>query len=226
MKRTTEAERMELRVRDAISALEALLAPSPVRGRGTVLADLIARGEMSSEIDGYPRGTSGERTSGGEGGDPTASAFLARGADVCGKCKNGAYTLQDGRVVTCRFCGGSGRRWADPVGDAIVAVRGLILAVSHQTRSIDKHRVMVLKVAPPPGRQSSLQGTCIVCERWVPGTPQDRLKRGMDNACYLAWGTWKVKHGESGDPGHDFHQFTRERRAKLEKAQQEAEQQR
>ena len=55
------------------------------------------------------------------------------------------------------------------------------------------------------------------------GTAEDRLKRGMDNACYLAWGSWKMRHGESDDPGADFFAFTIWRRDYLE-ARERAEQ--
>jgi hypothetical protein len=54
----------------------------------------------------------------------------------------------------------------------------------------------------------------------VTGVGDDRLKRGLDNACYLAWGAWKVKHGESDDPGRDFHLFTLDRQQVLHKKEQ------
>jgi hypothetical protein len=45
----------------------------------------------------------------------------------------------------------------------------------------------------------------------------------MDNACYLSWGSWKIKN-ETSDPGQDFHRFTVWRRQRLaDKERQELE---
>jgi len=215
---------MEHRVRDVLATMESLLAPAPTRGRGSVIADLVKRAEEPSVIDGYPRGGGGERVSGSGDADPTMATVAARQADVCGRCIDGLILRRDGSTYTCPQCGGSGRRWADPVADAIAEIERLLIAAARQARDIDRQRAKINATTPKVGRTSSLQGNCVVCGVMVTGAAEDRLKRGMDNACYLAWGSWKIKN-ETDDPGADFHRFTIWRQDKLaekERAEHEA----
>ena len=204
----SQAERMEKRVREAIVTLESLLGPSQVRGRGTVLAELIKRAEMPHGVDGYPTGSGSERTSGGGTGDPTSQAVMARQQDVCTKCESGMVVLPDKRRVKCRRCGGTGKRWADPVGDAVMEIEARILHVYTSTRSIDRHRQLINSSGVLRGRASSLQGECAACHDMVTGIGEDRLRAGFDNKCYLSFTAWKVRNPDTdGDPGGQYRKF-------------------
>lgn len=206
-----QTERIEKRIKDAIGVLEALVAPHSPRSTVSVIADLLRRAEQVSTIDGMPRGGGGERVSGGGAGDPTFGAVAAREADQCGACVGGQFKLEDGRTVPCRQCGGSGRRWPDPVNDGVEEILLRLGHVARGCREIDRKRKAILNTRE--GRESSLAGSCVVCDRTVTGASDaERLKRGMDNACYLAWGAFKMRHGETDDPGSDFMRFTLERR--------------
>ena len=217
------AERLERRIRDAIATLESLLAPSDVRGRGTVMAELLRRAEMTSIVDGYPIGGGAERTSGGTTGNPTLQAVMARDNDVCNKCKGGSITRKDGKVVTCRVCNGSGRRWADPVADAVTEIEARLLSITHDTRAIDRHRRLIAASAQVKGRQSSLQGECAACGDATTGLGEDRLRAGLDNKCYLSMTSWKLRNPDTqSDPGAHYRKFVAWRRESLaEKARRE-----
>jgi len=204
-------QRYEDRAREGIDALEALLKPAEVHGRGTLLADLLYRAELTSRPDGYSRGGSGEKVGGGgEATDSTLSTALARMEDVCTRCVGGQYSLSDGRRVPCRACRGTGRRWADPIGDAVGEILERLSEIARAARIIDMRRSTVLGAAESArGRVSSLQGNCVVCGQPVTGVGQDQLHRGLDVSCYLKWDRWKLTHASSGDPGADRRRFAR-----------------
>jgi hypothetical protein len=215
-------EKFELKAREAAEALDHLLSPSEIRGRGTCLQDLMTRAEISSKPDGYSRGAGGEKVGGGGTADSTQANAIARLEDVCSRCDDekhshpGLFVLDDGRKVTCRACGGSGRRWADPLSDAVDELLERLGVVSRLCKIIDRKRELVLGAASGArGRVSSLQGSCLVCEAEVSGSANDRLKRGMCNKDYLAWGVWRLSNPPSGDPGADFNRFKTQRLAHL-----------
>ena len=218
--------RLEDRIKHAIAELEALVAPAHPRdpsGR-TVIAELVRRAELPSTIDGYPRSSGSEHVSGGNGADidysdPTGGAMLARSMDVCERCKGtGEFVRQDLSVAKCRRCDGAGKRWVDPIRDAVADITAGVGEVSRLCRRIDTTRARVVGVqAKEQGRQSSLQGNCLACGKAVSGVGEDRLKHGLDNACYLAWGSYKLKNPlEDGDPGAQFQRFLVWRRQRLE----------
>ena len=215
------AERLERRIRDAIVTLESLLAPADTRGKGTAIAELLRRAEMPSIVDGYPVGSGAERTSGGVTGNPTLQAVMAREDDVCNKCLGGSIKLKNGSVVTCRVCNGSGRRWADPVGDAVLEIEARLLSISHDARLIERHRKLIAASAQVKGRQSSLQGECSACGDATTGLGEDRLRAGLDNKCYLSMTSWKLRNPDTqSDPGAHYRKFIAWRRDSLaEKAQ-------
>jgi len=157
-----------------------------------------------------------------QGGDCAHKVECGFEADATG----GSVTLpatadRPARTITCKRCGGSGRRWADPVADSVVELLGRLEDVLGDSRR-DLRRVgfltsEILRLAKPL-RESSLQGNCYVCHKIVPGTPNNRLKNLMCNACYLAWIEWRKvnDHGDTGDPMFDLtHRFTPERLAYL-----------
>lgn len=210
-----ESEALEKGVAHSVDILTFLLAPSPQRGRGSLLTDLLYRAQMPFDIDGYPAGGGNEKTSGGSTSDPTFGTVAARLNDVCNKCEGRGVV--DSR--SCSNCGGSGRRWADPIADAVEELKHHLKELMKLTSYIDKIQMRVMTTSvPTPGRQSSLQGNCIVCGGAVTGAGEDRLRRGMDNRCYLSWGSWKIKNPDNSDPGAQFHRFTVWRRENLTKA--------
>jgi hypothetical protein len=189
-----------------------------------VIADLIRRSEMPSAIDGYPRSSGSEHVSGGNGSDidysdPTGGATLARSLDVCDRCTgSGDWERRDGSKAKCRRCGGTGKRWGDPIRDAVADITSMVGDVSRTCKRIDTTRARVVGVqSTGAGRQSSLQGNCLACGAHVTGVGEDRLKNGLDNKCYLAWGSYKLRNPlEDGDPGAQFHRFLGWRRDRLE----------
>ena len=223
MKRDTS--KLEGRIKEAIATLESLLAPAQVRGRGTAISELLMRAEMSSDIDGYSTGGGIERTSGGSVGNPTASTVLAREGDVCPACKQGQITLKDGKQVTCRRCNGSGRRWADPVADAVNEIEYRLSILVRSAKAIDRHRSLIASSAKPSGREQSLQGECMACRDMVTGIGEDRLRAGLDNKCYLSMTSWKLRNPDTqSDPGGHYRKFIKWRQDGLaERERKEAE---
>ena len=206
---------LEKRIKVAIATLEGLLAPAQVRGRGSVLNDLCKRVEMPAEIDGFPRGGDGQHTSGGSVSDPTQSAAMARMHTACTNCRGGSITLEGGRVVRCRACGGSGKIDADPVTDAVDEIARRLSYVFTATRNIERRRNMIDRAAKPRGRVSTLQGSCEACNTVVTGVGEDRLRSGFDNKCYVSWTSYKLKH-ESSDPGGQYRAFIAWRKQSLD----------
>lgn len=67
------------------------------------------------------------------------------------------------------------------------------------------------------GRQSSLQGDCLACEKSVSGVGEDRLKAGYDPTCHRAWLRYAVTEmAEGHTPNHEV--FRRRRRRELARA--------
>lgn len=52
-------------------------------------------------------------------------------------------------------------------------------------------------------------GHCLACERWVPGTHDDRLRAGFCNACRVSWQGWRNRN-----PFGDRQAFIRWRQAR------------
>jgi hypothetical protein len=225
MAKVTETEFIEEKIKDIIGAMEALLAASKSRP-GSVIAELLARAEMPSVIDGYGTGNRGEPTSGGDVGDPVHGTVVARAADVCGKCVGTGYVFKkqgrNPKKFSCPQCRGSGRRWADPVSDAVVSIRDCVTRIHVECKSIDKSRSHIGATVPKRERISSLQGNCLVCGTAVTGVAENRLRRGLDPECFLAWTSWEIEHS-TDDPGADFHRFTKFWRKILEAAKRREE---
>ena len=210
---------VEDKARDVIAILESLLAPSSMRPTKTVLADLLIRASEPSTIDGYPKGQAAEKTSGGESGDSVLGAVMARSRDICDQCAgSGHFKKQSGQVVHCKFCEGSGRRWADPIAVWVEELVEHLETLWREAKVVDARRVKVVGVHRQAlVRKSSLQGECLVCLKPSTGVGSDRLRRGLCNACSLSFSSWSLKN-----PGQDITKFTMWRRARLaEKAQQE-----
>lgn len=131
----------------------------------------------------------------------TEVAVLNRAQDVCGRCDEGQW---HGRA--CKYCGGSGRRWADPIGEAVADLARELEALARCANLIAGKTTLVMGAADRwRGRQSALQGTCGVtaCGRVVTGVGEDRIKGGYCPRCYLHFCSWKLINRPSGDPAAD-----------------------
>jgi hypothetical protein len=202
---------------EAIITLEHLVGPSR-NPKLSLLGDIMRRADYTSRPDGYPRSSGGaERVGGGDGSDPTIGTVLALVEDVCTRCDKGTYTREDGVKLACKRCGGTGRRWVDQVQMAADELVRQLEAIVRAVRVIEKKQQVVLGAGERlKGRQSSLQGSCIVCGADVSGVGSDRLVKGCCHRCYLSWTGYALPHKPSGDPGHDFVRFTTWRRSHLE----------
>jgi hypothetical protein len=96
-------------------------------------------------------------------------------------------------------------------GDPVVDMHHHLteLALAHLQGMIDsydsfqKALVDIVRRANPDAARRDPSGSCIVCDRHVPGTASDRLRRGMCEADFRAW-------DRAGRP--DLIDFKRERR--------------
>lgn len=211
----TATQRLERRIRDSRDALDALLAPVSPRSHVSVIADLLRRCDATSEIDGYASGNAPERVGGGGTGDPTSSSAAAREADVCGRCVEGKFTLEDGRQVVCRSCGGSGRRWADPIADGVAEILARIGHVHRQTRNLDRKRRDLLSQSRVTERPLSIS-ICLACDGSISGVGEDRSRRGLCPKCHRKFRTWtSVNPDRFGDPGAHVQKFITWRKGEL-----------
>lgn len=206
---------LEDRTKDAIAILEAFLRPSPIRGRGTVLADMLKRAEQPSGPDGFPTRGSGAGDE-GRGGGPsirvgddtvpldssTEAAMFARVEDICSHCEAGKV---NGR--TCKYCGGSGKRWADPIADAAHATVVDLKELARIANRLDRYRETIMGAADRfRGREDHTQGPCDACGTVVSGNGEDRKKRGFCPRCYFRWTAWALTN-KTSDPGADRRRF-------------------
>ena len=151
----------------------------------------------------------------------TEVAALGRLEDVCDAChgSGGRPGGPAAGLLRCSRCQGSGRRFADPVGEAARGIFATLESVLGELRTLDKRRQVALHNADSErGRVSSLQGDCRVCGDFVTGSGRDRLTRGMDPKCYTSWTSWKLgndlAHFQS-DPARQFDAFVTWRRDHL-----------
>jgi hypothetical protein len=207
--------RLEQRLETVRNQLDELFAPAPNRKGSTVLMDLLLRSAESSQADGYPAGGGMSRQSEGSHSDPTMTAVELREADVCLRCEDGKAARADGTLRKCPTCNGTGRRWADPIADAISAMTTDLGVVCKAMKRVDAHRHKVLDASRAP-KQSSLAGDCLACDRPVAGTPRDRMRRGMCGDCYKSWIMWKLRR-ETAGLQWDFVYFLPWRRQNLQK---------
>lgn len=67
------------------------------------------------------------------------------------------------------------------------------------------------------GRQSSLQGDCLACDKPVTGVAEDRIKAGYCPTCYRAWLRFRLEQMRSGHtPDHEVFRKRRAAKAKAE----------
>ncbi len=196
---------LEHRTKEAVITLEHLLAPSAGKGTRSILAEMLRRAEQPFGVDGYKTRVGVDPSGvGGGSGDLTSVEGAAnfRMEDVCQRCVNGVF---NGR--TCKICGGSGKRWADPIGDAVhelVTQLGVIFRASVAVSS--KTEAVMGSAARVAGRQNTLSFCGVPsCERsriGLSGVGNDRLRNGWCPRCSLHFNSWRLLHRTS-DPGAD-----------------------
>ena len=203
---SAQDHRIEEGIRASIHILESLLVPVRKRSAVSVIISLVHRASETSEADGFPRGGAPERSSSAVS-DPTLASVMVRDDDVCLRCVEGIFTLEDGRKVECRTCQGTGRRWADPVPGKVADLLHVLAEVRRLTAQVDhKRKELNRPVDMKQGRESSLQGHCLACGEAVSGVGEDRLKRGCCPRHYPKWLEWRKAH-EGTDPITEFQMF-------------------
>ena len=121
------------------------------------LADLYARGEENSNIDGYPAGSDGGSSIHGGISDPTGQ-LAALVAD--------------------------GFKMSDHLLERIGQFQSGLSEVHGITREMRKCANVVLLAADSlRGRQSALQGDCLKCQKPVSGVGSDRMRSGLCHSC-------------------------------------------
>lgn len=212
---------------DINSEAEHLLAPGPSRVAGsTVMEDLKVRASMSARPDGYPSSSVSQgvvltkpASQPGLRTDPTDAkpppheeGFAedttieriaeARMNDICEQCKGVPS------VPACNRCNGTGRRFADPQGEAYSAIEQAVRQMYDLALLLRRKRAIIEHAADNHrGRQSTLGGNCDVCTEFVTGVGEDRLRSKMCPRCYLKHGSWKLKNPSTDDPGADRRRF-------------------
>jgi hypothetical protein len=217
------AQGYERKIREARGRLGKFLEPSTIKGRGTVLADLLYRAEHTSAPDGYSAGGAGEKVGGGDiDSDSTSrTALEITEGDICPRCR-GQKTVQvdEGRVEPCKRCSGTGRRWADPIAHLIEQLTAELDSVIQSVVRIDRWREVVVRAGEDKrGREGAftLGGICSIpsCGAVVSGLGSDRLRNTWCNRCFGHWTTFKVREKSTGDPGADRQRFALQWEAEL-----------
>lgn len=190
----SEAERIVRKLNEVFENL------APYRDVAYV-ADLLARGEEASSIDGYPANSGGQSDiHGGRLSRPTEDA-VARKA-------GGKFDYTTEMAVD----DDSWRVQPDPLAEAIAMFSSGIGEVHGLSKIVHRKAQVVLKAADGlRGRVSSLAGVCARCGDDIAGTPNDRMRAGYDAKCYQAW-------LRAGRP--DRLQFERQYRSETEKVRE------
>ena len=216
---------LERKARRGAEALEALLHPSGVPKRGTVLADLLERAKHRAVPDGFPTNSwhaapalsrpsiqDGLRTTpedalrrkrepGYAEGSSVEKAVESLLNDVCEKCEGRGVDLRFDPSPACDQCSGSGRRFNDPISAAVDALVDALEDVVRLCRLIDKKRQIVLHARDAAPTEAAARN-CRGCHRKVYGAPMDPIRRALCGACSVAYGRWRVDNGtddESAD---------------------------
>lgn len=202
-------ELLERQVDEVLEEMRELRKPSPVKGRGSVVADLFYRAEEPARADGYGRGHDAGSTIGGGSESRPPTGALA-GLSSYEEHKDGTYT-------------GDPDDWeerqheVDVIAEAVAEIANQLGTMVRAARVIRRKRQMVMNTAAALRGREATGGACICCGDIVSGTASDRLVTGLDHKCYVAWGRFKDDHPltEFGnDPHVRYAQFIAERRLK------------
>jgi hypothetical protein len=110
---------------------------------------------------------------------------------------------------------------ADDVADEVIAALSEAVAEVSEAhglmRRVDKRLVFAKAVGESHrGRQAS-GGDCLCCQDFASGAPQDRLRAGFCNACWVAWS--RFRQGRSEELGALRREFILWRRAEQAKGE-------
>lgn len=215
---------LERKVRRAHEALGLLLQPSGIPKRGTVLADLVYRGLEDARPDGFPTSSSsaqpalvrpssqdGLRTNlddalrrkrePGYATSPVERAAEALAEDVCDHCE-GAARVPDPKnpeaAIPCGRCGGTGRRYHDPIGEAVQDICHRITDLAILAMIIDKKRQIVLHAGDSAESEEKVDN-CHGCHRKVYGGRGDPIRRGLCGACSTRYYLWRTENGTNDE---------------------------
>ena len=165
-KTKAQAERVVAKILDTIEILEHYANVDAV-------ADLLARGAETADVDGYPAGSSGQSDiHGGRMSDPTGRAVEHMAGGRYDERQEMALSDDTWEHIKDQL-----RQFVVEFGTNITEMHGLAKR-SHKMATVvihaaDRHR----------GRQSSLQGDCLRCQKPVSGVGNDRMRTGLCPSC-------------------------------------------
>lgn len=204
-------EVLERQAREVLDTMKELLAESPVKGRGTVLADMLYRAELPANPDGYSRGTNFEPVSGSHPGSrPPAGALAA---------------FRDDGIAVINPESGRAHEEEYPVGQLDVVAHEVkemtiqLMSIVRSARRIRRKQQFVMNTAAAlRGHQPNLGGDCVCCGDGTTGIERDRIVNGLDPKCLTAWYRYRDAHTIAefaNDPNVRFRHFIAARRVEL-----------
>lgn len=225
------ARDLERKARRSSDALLALLQPSGIQRRGSVIADLLYRAQHASVPDGFPTSSAAaapallrpaaqdrlrtdpedalrrKREAGYAESSSVEAAVESLMEDVCDDCGGaGEHVLgTTGREGPCKSCGGTGRRYHDPISEAVDELVAALETVVRCCHKIDKKRQIVLHARDSaPTAVDAV--SCLGCHRKVYGGKADPIRRGLCNSCATAYYLWRSTSG-TDDESADRHRW-------------------
>lgn len=102
---------------------------------------------------------------------------------------------------------------ADLIGAHIAAMFATLADIDTLAHRNEGRRQVIHRAASKHLGRIDTTGTCEICDRTVPGTPQDRLRSGMCQADYAAWRRYC---DTTNEPSRE--QFARQRRDETRQA--------
>jgi hypothetical protein len=143
------------------------------------------------------------------------ATVIDRLEDICHRCERDPEMMPK-----CETCGGTGRRWADPIRDAVADLLEQLTTIAGASRRISKRYYQVYGTERKARqRQDDTQGNCDACGRVITGEESDRSKSGFCSgiapSCWEKWRTYRRNHAHH-DPVMLRRMFIAARRAELE----------
>lgn len=202
-----QAKNYEAEIRSMIGILQSLIEPSPVEGRGSVIADIRYRHSHSTRPDGYGNSSPGARTAPTEDPSDSRDKLHARsGAPI--KSSPGYAGSPTESTLMAR----QSAPVADPIGEAVTVIFSNLVKARTAIALIDKKRIVVMSAADKRRREDT-PDNCIACHRPVEGTPADPIRKGLCDACRKAFGVWRNVEGHrTNDVSTDRRVFALQRR--------------
>jgi hypothetical protein len=142
--------------------------------------------------------------------------------DVCERCEGRGNVVcrvvddQSGvdraepTYLTCGQCDGTGRRWADPVGEAVEDLCTRLYELSGHAVVINKRRQVVIGAAGNT-RGKPADEYCEGCHRPRGDIGTDPFRRGLCSSCAQAWYEWRKDVNRTDDESSDRMRFCAQR---------------